>query len=204
MDQRASTFPSQIRVAVSWRLDAGAYLVPVSSCAGWPVADLIATPRLIVEPLRIEHADEMAALLDDAGLHEFIGGQPETLEQLRSRYARLVVGTSVDGEQGWLNWIVRDRRTGAAVGAVQATVRRTGGALSAELAWVIATDHQRQGFAKEAASGVLEWLRERRVREFVAHVHPKHAASIAVAMHLGFEPTALSADGETRFVRVER
>ena len=75
----------------------------------------------------------MAALLDDAGLHEFIGGQPETLEQLRSRYARLVVGTSVDGEQGWLNWMVRDRRTGAAVGAVQATVRRTGGALSAEL-----------------------------------------------------------------------
>ena len=146
----------------------------------------------------------MAALLDDSGLHKFTGGEPETLEQLRSRYSRLVVGESGDGEQGWLNWIVRDRDSACAVGTIQATVRRTREGMSAELAWVIAVRYQRRGYATEAARGVLAWLRERGVRVFVAHVHPEHAASTAVARHLGLEPTDVSIDGETRWAQVER
>ncbi|MGZ4602692.1 MAG: GNAT family N-acetyltransferase [Kineosporiaceae bacterium] len=40
-------------------------------------------PRLDLEPLRVEHAEEMAPLLDDPELHRFIGGEPARLEQLR-------------------------------------------------------------------------------------------------------------------------
>jgi hypothetical protein len=39
-----------------------------------PVAPL-ASERLRLEPLRVEHAAEMAGLLDDPQLHTFIGGQ---------------------------------------------------------------------------------------------------------------------------------
>ena len=155
----------------------------------------------MLEPLRVEHAEEMAGLLDDQGLHEFIGGEPQTVEQLRSRYSRLVAGQSADGEQGWLNWIVRDLATGAAVGTIQATIRQADAALAAELAWVIGAGYQRLGFAKEAAGAVQAWLRNHGVRVFVAHVHPEHAASIAVAKYLGLEATNTRVGGETRWVR---
>ena len=175
----------------------------VSSPVGWPCADLIETSRLIIEPLRVAHADEIARVLDDLALHEFTGGEPQTLEQLRNRYSRLVLGQSPDGKQGWLNWIVRDRGSAVAIGTVQATLHRTEGALSAELAWVIGAAHQRQGYAREAASGLVAWLRQRGVRLFSANVHPQHAASIAVARHLGLGPSDVTIDGETRWAGVD-
>ncbi len=172
--------------------------------AGWPSAELLQTSRLTLEPLRVAHAEEMAELLDDTSLHEFTGGEPQTVDQLRSRYSRLVLGESPDGEQGWLNWIVRERVGGAAVGTLQAGLRDASGVMSAELAWVIGSRYQRLGYAKEAASGAIDWLRQRDVRVFVAHVHPEHAASMAVVRHLGLEPTEVSVDGETRWARVEQ
>jgi RimJ/RimL family protein N-acetyltransferase len=153
--------------------------------------------------LRVKHAEEMADLLDDLSLHEFIGGEPETVDQLRSPYLRLVSGESPDGQEGWMNWIVRDRESAAAVGTIQAGIRDTGAVMSAELAWVIATRYQRLGYATEAVRGVMASLSERGARLFIAHIHPEHAASMSVARHLGLEPTDVSKDGETRWVRVD-
>lgn len=73
----------------------------------WPEVQRLRGKRLEMEPLRPEHADEMAPLLDDAELHTFIGGQPATRDELRDHYTRQVVGRSPDGSQRWLNWIVR-------------------------------------------------------------------------------------------------
>ena len=92
-----------------------AYGVVVTGEAIWPAAEVIETERLLLEPLRADHAVEMAAVLDDQRLHDFIGGRPATLEQLRARYIQLVAGHSADGSQGWLNWVVRHRRSGVAV-----------------------------------------------------------------------------------------
>jgi RimJ/RimL family protein N-acetyltransferase len=165
----------------------------------WPRAESTDTGRLTLEPLCVEHAEEIAPVFDDASLHEYIGGQPETVERLRGRYARLAAGQSPDGQQGWLNWIIRHRETGDVVGTVQATLDETSGQRSAEIAWVIASPFQRQGYAKEAADGMVAWLREHGVSVFVAHIHPKHGASIAVARHLGLTATEASLDGETRW-----
>jgi RimJ/RimL family protein N-acetyltransferase len=155
----------------------------------------LTTPRLALEPLRAGHARELAPLLDDPGLHEYTGGEPEGEAQLRARLERQQAGRSPDGTQAWLNWLVRDRATGAAVGTVQATVACD----EAELAWVIATAHQGEGLATEAARAAQEWLRAQGVARFVAHVHPRHAASAAVARHLGMAPGEPRADGEVRW-----
>jgi RimJ/RimL family protein N-acetyltransferase len=88
--------------------------------AGWPAAERIETSRLRLEPLTLGDADEMAGIFDDVSLHEYTGGRPETLEQLRARYARQAAGRSPDGAQGWLNWIVRRRDTNAIARTVQA------------------------------------------------------------------------------------
>jgi RimJ/RimL family protein N-acetyltransferase len=165
----------------------------------WPTADVIETARLSLEPLRADHAAEMAPLLDDDALHRYIGGRPATRSELRDRYRRQSAGRSPDGREGWLNWVVRHRASGTAVGIVQATLRRDGERLTAELGWVIASRYQRRGCAGEAAIGMAAWLGHQGVQRLVAHVHPEHQASIRVAERLGLTPTEVVVDGEVRW-----
>ncbi|MCM0676475.1 GNAT family N-acetyltransferase [Micromonospora phytophila] len=165
----------------------------------WPAAEIISTERLVLEPLRVEHAEELAPILDDPGLHEYTGGLPASPDELRERYRRQVTGHSPDGTQGWLNWIVRHRDTGAAVGTVQATIRIDGDRPVAELAWVVVAPHQGRGYAGEAATGMVGWLEGHGIRALVAHVHPDHRASAGVAERLGLRATDELVDGEIRW-----
>ncbi|WP_152363743.1 GNAT family N-acetyltransferase [Microlunatus speluncae] len=165
-----------------------------------PLATTLAGRRLDLEPLRVEHAEEMASVLDDPSLHTFTGGEPPTIDELRSRYARQVVGHSPDGSERWLNWIVRRRDDAQAIGFVQATVSEQDQQLVAEIAWVIGSAFQGQRYAQEAATVMTDWLRDRGVARLVALIHPDHEASGAVARKLGLGHTDELVDGEVRWV----
>jgi len=154
----------------------------------------IQTERLTLSPLRAEDADEMLSSLDDVRLHNFVGGQPGTLEELRTRYARLIAGSDDPGVL-WLNWIVRSRSAGTAIGTVQATISEQPNA-TAEIAWVIGVEWQGRGFAIEAATALVGWLRAEGVTVINAHIHPDHSASAAVARRIGLSPTTIELDGE--------
>lgn len=165
----------------------------------------IGTARLDLVPLAAEHAAEMAAVLDDPELHEFIGGEPLEPTALRARYERLVAGSG-DPDVQWLNWVIRVRADARLVGTVQATVVRYGpGAVEAEIAWVVGKAWQGHGFAKEAATALVDHLRDLRsasgprVTTVVAHVNPDHEASAAVARAAGLHPTHRVEDGEVRW-----
>ena len=140
----------------------------------------ITTARLTLLPLAVEHADELVGVLGDPALHTFIGGRPETVEELRARYARWAAGSPNPGER-WLNWAIRFDDVNHLVGTVQATVTGT----RAEVAWVVGTGWQGRGIATEAARGLLGWLRAGGVRTVVAHVHPDNVASARVAGRWG-------------------
>ncbi|MFI8519665.1 GNAT family N-acetyltransferase [Streptomyces sp. NPDC085481] len=161
-------------------------------------ADMAAVPlrsaRLALEPLRLDHAREAAEALADPALHTFIGGAPLPEGELEARYARMLAG-SPDPETAWCNWILRLRETSAAVGTVQATVTRS----AAEIAWVVGTPWQGRGLAREAAGVLTAWLRACGVPALVAHVHPDHHASAAVAAAVGLTPTETFEDGERRW-----
>jgi RimJ/RimL family protein N-acetyltransferase len=153
----------------------------------------LTSSRLVMSPLRADDADEMFDVLDDAALHEFIGGSPATLDELRVRYATLEAGSGSPTEE-WLNWIVRRGDDGAAIGYVQATVVEGD---QADIAWVIGVPWQRNGLATEAASAMVRWLIERGVTSFTANIHPDNVASSYVAAHIGLGPTDRVVDGET-------
>jgi RimJ/RimL family protein N-acetyltransferase len=156
-------------------------------------AEPITTARLDLLPLRVEHAEEMAVVLSDPALHAFIGGAPLTAGELRTRYERLVAGAPEPGVS-WCNWVLRPREEPRLIGTVQATVT---GRHSAEIAWIVGTPWQGRGLASEAARGLVTWLVGRYVRTVVAHIHPDHRASAAVAEAAGLSPTDETHDGET-------
>ncbi|MFI6684159.1 GNAT family N-acetyltransferase [Streptomyces sp. NPDC050485] len=164
------------------------------------VSEPINTERLDLLPLRVADAEEMSAVLSDPALYAFIGGAPETAQALRARYERMTAG-SPDPEVSWLNWVIRLRGEACATGTVQATIGPMGHGPVAEIAWVVGTPWQGRGIATEAARGLVEWLGRQAVSAVVAHIHPEHHASAAVAAACGLGPTEVWQDGEVRWQR---
>ncbi|MFI5609539.1 GNAT family N-acetyltransferase [Amycolatopsis sp. NPDC051903] len=163
-------------------------------------AQAIRTQRLDLLPLHVEHADEMAAVLADPALHTFIGGTPDTPGALRSRYRRLTAG-SPDPGVSWLNWVIRHRGESCLTGTVQATVSCAGHGPVAELAWVVGTPWQGRGIATEATRGLIASLDRQAVLTVIAHIHPEHRASAAVATAAGLTPSDERHEGEIRWRR---
>lgn len=161
-------------------------------------AGTIRTGRLTLLPLLVGQAEEMAVVLSDPDLHAFIGGAPYTAQALRTRYERLVAG-SPDPAVSWCNWAIRLDGEGCLTGTVQATVSTGEEGSVAEIAWVVGTPWQRRGIATEAARGLVDWLGAQGVGAVVAHIHPDHTASAAVAAAAGLAPTDQWHDGEVRW-----
>ncbi len=160
----------------------------------------IATRRLDLLPLLVEHADEMATVLSDPALHTFTGGSPDTPQALRSRYQRMTAG-SPDPAVSWLNWVIRMSDEARLTGTVQATISPCDHGLVAEIAWVVGTCWQRKGIATEAAQGLVNWLGQQPISAIIAHIHPDHQASAAVATAAGLTPTNQRHEGEVQWRR---
>jgi RimJ/RimL family protein N-acetyltransferase len=136
-------------------------------------------------PLKAADAAELSPLLDDPALHRYIGGAPLGAAQLEERYRRLEAGAPPDIGEQWLNWVIRRREDGKAVGTAQATIRGD----TALVAWVIATRWQGRGYAKAAAQALVTWLKDELGLTVAANIHPQHAASERVAQAAGLTLT---------------
>ncbi len=167
---------------------------------------VIRTDRLTLLPLRVEHAEEMAAVLSDPALHAFIGGAPDTAEALRARYERWTAG-SLNAAESWCNWVIQlddtdtdtDADAARLTGTVQATVTTDERGTTAEIAWVVGTPWQGRGIATEAARALVTWLRHQGAHTITAHIHPDHLASAAVATAAGLTRTDHWHDGELKW-----
>lgn len=160
-------------------------------------AQPVVTSRLTLLPLSAGHADEMAAVLADPVLYTFTGGSPPTREELRARYERWIAG-SPDPAVSWCNWVIQLHSPPCLAGTIQATIH-TDGQPVAEVAWVVGTSWQGKGIATEAARALIAWLSQQSVQAVIAHIHPHHRASAAVAAAAGLTPTGQMQDGEMRW-----
>jgi RimJ/RimL family protein N-acetyltransferase len=156
----------------------------------------ILTDRLDLQPVTVEDADELAAIFADRRLYAFTGGNPSTLEELRSTFARIADARSASAT-AQLNWVVRHRVDGQAIGMVQAIFSDDGHA--AEIAWVIGVPWQGQGLATEATLAMVASLDAQGVQTITAWIRPEHHASAAVALRAG-----LSSTGEYRDTELHR
>jgi [ribosomal protein S5]-alanine N-acetyltransferase len=148
----------------------------------------IESKTLRLEPLTVDHAEEMFESLSSTALYDYMPGAPSlSVAALRERYAKLARGTSADGQQLWLNWIIR-LASGPCVGFVQATIypRRTG-----DFAFVVAPEYWGRGVAFEACQAAIPYIAdELRVTELFATVDPKNTRSIRLLTRLGFNEVA--------------
>lgn len=158
---------------------------------------VLETARLRLTPVREADAPEMAVVLADPRLNQFIGGAPPTVPELRGQYRRWETGSG-NPDELWLNWVVRMRDSGAPVGSTQATVTPDGpdGGLAAVVAWVIGVPWQGSGYASEAAAGMVSWLAGTGATVITANIHPWHRASEKVARRAGFALTGATVEGE--------
>ena len=138
-------------------------------------------------PLRADDADDLAEFLDDPVMREWLDSNE--VGDLRARFHRWERRTSPDGRQRWLNWVVRLRDDGRAVGWVQATVEGE----SAEVAYAMLASRRRRGYCAEAVARVVESLG---VSSVEAHVAAENAASAGVAAAVGLHPTDEVDEGE--------
>ena len=151
-------------------------------------------------PLVAKHAVDLFPLLSDANLYSYTQEEPPgSIVALRERFHFLESRRSPDGSQAWLNWMVRELKTHEAIGYVQATV----GAAGADIAWVVGTDYQRLGYATEASSAMVMWLRSSGANEVRAKIGPTHFASQRVAAKVGLSQTGEVAEGEEVWASIQ-
>jgi len=155
-------------------------------------ANAIDTPRLRLDPMGPADADELFAVLDDVALHLHTGGEPMSRPELERWITFVASGASPSGWETWCNWVIRRTGDNVLVGTGQATIVDD----EASLAWVIGTAWQGSGYAKEAAAGMVAWLRAHGVSSLRANIHPDHGASKAVARSIGLTPTDEREAGE--------
>jgi [ribosomal protein S5]-alanine N-acetyltransferase len=155
----------------------------------------IDTARLRLEPLCAAHAGEMWPLLQDPSLYQHVPQDlPTSLQRLTWRYALLAARLSPEGDEVWLNWVLRRRDQRDCIGSVQVTLY---GDASAYLAYELGSAFWHRGFASEACAAVLQALQaDFGVQCVIAEVDTLNAASIRLLERLAFTRTALQREAD--------
>lgn len=145
--------------------------------------------QLVLEPQVAAHAAELFVVLSDPAIYEFENAPPESEAWLEQRFARLESRCAANGEEQWLNWVIR-LPSGAVAGYVQATVTSE---RAAQIAYELASKFWRQGIGSAAVDAMLgELAASYGVRTCAATLKSQNYRSLALLRKLGFGPEAPS------------
>ena len=167
------------------------------------VIPTLETERLVLRAHGLDDFEDCAALWGDAAVTRFIGGTPLTAEEAWSRLLRYAGHWSL---LGFGYWVVEEKATGKFLGeAGFADLRRAiepplGD--TPEAGWVFASAAHGFGFAAEAVRAIHGWGRAYFSSPGAAClIHPENAASLRLAVKLGYVETGRSEYyGRTAFV----
>ena len=141
---------------------------------------VIDTGSLTLEPQTAAHAEEMFAVLSDPAIYEYENEPPPSLEWLRARFTQLESRRSANGQERWLNWVIR-LPTSKLVGYVQATVDPNG---RAAIAYELSSAYWGRGLARRAVQAMISELVNLR--------------SMRLLDRLGFSPASAERHGKHR------
>jgi RimJ/RimL family protein N-acetyltransferase len=143
---------------------------------------MLETDRLLLPPLTREHTAALVDLYSDPAIARYIGGARLTPDSIPLQTATLADEWD---ERGYGQSAVLLRETGEFVG--RAGLHYWPIWDEVELGYVIAARVQRRGLAQEASRAWIDWSRSSLERDsLVTVIQPANAASVALAVKLGF------------------
>ena len=145
---------------------------------------MIRSTRLRAEPIQSTHAAVLYPLLLDEQIYTYLPeNAPISLASLEERYEFLSAGTSPDGREHWLNWVLFEEETDAAIGYLQATVASE----FASIAYVLNPAYWGKGYATEAVKAMIDYLFSSfDIASIRAEINPENSHSIRLIERLGF------------------
>lgn len=144
---------------------------------------IIESTGLRLEPQVAAHAPEMFVVLSDPAIYEYEKQAPASVEQLRERFTRMESRLSPDGQEIWLNWVIRLSNS-SLIGFVQATLRPNG---KAAIAYELSSAYWGRGLAHQAVQAMISELVQRyHVRSLFAVLKRRNLRSLRLLERLGF------------------
>ncbi len=146
----------------------------------------IATPRLLLEPLTAWHADVLHPAASDPALYVYLADEaPRGPKALSRRYGEAAAHETEP--LLWLKWAVRLSSRGY-VGVAELRMEEPG---IANIAWMIFTEHQRKGYAREFVAALVAHAHEVIGIECLrATIDARNVASLRTAASCGFARVA--------------
>jgi RimJ/RimL family protein N-acetyltransferase len=144
---------------------------------------VIKTGSFTLEPQTAAHAEEMFAVLSDPAIYEYENQPPPSLEWLSARFAKLESRLSANGQEQWLNWVIR-LTTSELIGYVQATVHPND---RAAIAYELSSAYWGRGLARQAVQALMSELAEHyQVHRFSSVLKRENFRSMRLLERLGF------------------
>jgi RimJ/RimL family protein N-acetyltransferase len=138
---------------------------------------------LRLEPQVVAHAEAMFEVLRDPAIYEFENEPPWSVNEVRERFTELESRRSPNGQEQWLNWVVR-LPGGELAGYVQATVYPSG---RAAVAYEFASAFWGRGHARRSLEAMFEELASQHgVVQLSAVLKQANHRSLRLLQGLGF------------------
>jgi len=150
------------------------------------------TGHLEIEPLALQHVEQIFDALDFDSIYEFINSSPRPRDvgQMVARIKRLNAGPNPKSGQRWFNFTMF--LNAEVIGQLQATVVGS----SAEIGYVLSPLFSGKGYATTGVRWLMEHLSMTgQIAEFWASVDPRNLKSIQLLRRCGFTETSLPTQG---------
>jgi RimJ/RimL family protein N-acetyltransferase len=142
----------------------------------------LTTERLLLPPLTREHSDDLVALYADPHVARYVGGAGLTPATIPGQAARFADEWH---DRGYGQSAVIERGSGAFLGRIG--LHHWSVWDEVELGYVLAAAAQGRGLAAEGSRAWIEWARSAPgIDHLIAVIDPRNAASIRLAIRLGF------------------
>lgn len=139
--------------------------------------------ELRLERIKEFHADQVFKEFSDPRIYYFIpSNPPSSLEALEAMFRKFEKGTSPDGTQIWLNWLVSNNEKGTYIAWLQSTISGK----TAEISYVVFPSYWKMGYGFRSVNLMIEFLKANYTLERIrAIMSTSNTASISLATKVG-------------------
>ena len=155
------------------------------------------TPRTYLREFKLSDMDDLYRLYEPPEITRFVEPLYERDEEIEYQQNYI---QNIYRVFGFGLWMVIEKESGRLIGRCGVEYRENFSWDEAELAYLIAKDKWKMGFATEVCSVVVDYARDQLyLKSLKARINLKNTASLALAAKLGFEQTPEEVNGETVF-----